>query len=179
MDELRIDVATPCSARWEDMTGTERKRLCALCNRHVYELSGLSSEEIQTLVADEANPPCVRFFRRADGTVLTADCPVGLAVRAKQVARRAWPGVAAAVAGCLAAIGLTEFGAKDAPRPGPSAVARVDPPKPPPSPGPPAVTPPAIPPLPDAPRTGVPKYHGVMGRVATIRVMNPSKPTDP
>ncbi len=32
------------------------------------------------LVSRPGSSPCVRFYRRADGTVLTADCPVGARV---------------------------------------------------------------------------------------------------
>ena len=39
---LRLDVASPCSANWEKMTGDDRMRFCALCKKNVYNLSAMS-----------------------------------------------------------------------------------------------------------------------------------------
>jgi hypothetical protein len=60
------------------MTGDERTRFCNQCSKHVYNLSDMSRDDAERLVNDTEGPVCVRFYRRADGTVLTADCPVGL-----------------------------------------------------------------------------------------------------
>ena len=75
-----IDVASPCQQRWEDMSGDERARFCAACEQTVYRLDDLSRAEAEalarrSLAGDEV---CVRFRRRADGTVLTRDCPARL-----------------------------------------------------------------------------------------------------
>lgn len=65
------------------MKGDDRVRACAWCQKNVYNLSNLTRPEAVALVASaigpEATQPgiCVRFFRRADGPVLTQDCPVG------------------------------------------------------------------------------------------------------
>ena len=45
--------------------------------RNVDNLSGVAREEAEAFLQREA-APCARFFRCADGTVLTSDCPVGL-----------------------------------------------------------------------------------------------------
>lgn len=45
--------------------------------------------EAEKLVLDAEGRLCVQFFRRADGSVLTADCPVGLAALRRRVARTA------------------------------------------------------------------------------------------
>jgi hypothetical protein len=51
----------------------------------VYNLSAMTAEDAEALlVAHEGRRICGAFYRREDGTVLTRDCPVGLAlVRAK------------------------------------------------------------------------------------------------
>ena len=72
-----IRVASPCSARWADMSGDERARFCAQCQKHVYNLSNLTTQEAVTLIQSKQGKLCARFYRRADGTILTADCPVG------------------------------------------------------------------------------------------------------
>lgn len=103
---LRIELATPCSADWSAMSGDERRRSCAQCRKHVYDLSGLTRDEIRALLSRPEGSPCVRFYQRADGTVLTADCPVGLRERAARLAWRARAAWAAAVVAILGVLGL-------------------------------------------------------------------------
>lgn len=73
-----IRIATPCQASWEKMRGDECVRFCDLCSKNVYNLSGMSRGEAESLLSDREGRVCVRFYRRKDGTVLTQDCPVGL-----------------------------------------------------------------------------------------------------
>ncbi len=81
-----IQIASPCAANWEDMVGDERSRHCSACNLKVYNLSDMSRDEATAFMAQREGRTCVRMFKRADGTVMTRDCPVGLAaVRAKFV----------------------------------------------------------------------------------------------
>lgn len=74
-----LKVASPCSARWSDMDGDERTRFCAQCQKCVYDLSSLSTDEAVALIRAKEGRLCARFYQRADGTILTADCPVGAA----------------------------------------------------------------------------------------------------
>ena len=78
-DELlaNVKVASPCSALWGQMAGDDRARFCAQCQKHVYNLSSLTADEAASLIREREGSLCARFYRRADGTVLTADCPVG------------------------------------------------------------------------------------------------------
>jgi hypothetical protein len=80
----RIEIASPCSADWAEMAGDDRARFCAQCEKHVYDLSTLTAEEAVALIEAKEGALCVRLWRRADGTVLTSDCPVG----AKQLVGR-------------------------------------------------------------------------------------------
>jgi len=87
-----ISIASPCSADWNQMQGDDRRRFCAQCKLHVHNLSAMSSGDANALLQQaKGGRVCVRFFRRADGTVLTRDCPVGL----RQKLRRAWARAAA------------------------------------------------------------------------------------
>jgi hypothetical protein len=70
-------VARPCSANWDDMDGDERARLCGQCRKTVYNLSGLSASEAADLLRKQEGSACGRLYKRRDGTILTADCPVG------------------------------------------------------------------------------------------------------
>lgn len=74
-----VKIASPCSADWKEMYGDERKRFCGDCKLNVYNLSDMTRSEAETLIMNSEGRLCVRFYQRADGTVLTNDCPVGWA----------------------------------------------------------------------------------------------------
>lgn len=93
----QASVASPCDVAWESMTGDERVRHCAQCRKNVYDLSSLTVLEALALVQAQEGGLCVRFWRREDGTVLTADCPVG----ARRARRRRMHQVARAAAAML------------------------------------------------------------------------------
>jgi hypothetical protein len=82
-----LRVATPCHVGWENMTGDERVRFCDSCKLHVYNFSELTSREIESLVLKTNGRLCGRMYQRADGTILTRDCPVGLRAVRQRVAR--------------------------------------------------------------------------------------------
>src|SRR4029078_1354260 len=73
-----VQVAAPCKADWEQMIGSERMRFCGACNLNVYNLSGMTRAEAESLIARNEGRLCVRFYRRRDGSIITQDCPVGL-----------------------------------------------------------------------------------------------------
>jgi hypothetical protein len=84
LQSLRI--ASPCQVSWEGMTGDDRMRFCEQCSLHVYNFSGLTQTEARALIADAEGRVCARLYRRADGTILTRDCPVGLRAVRRRVA---------------------------------------------------------------------------------------------
>jgi len=79
MQIRNIKIASPCSANWDEMEGNERSRHCKQCKLSVHNLSAMSASEAEALLAGKQGRLCVRFYRRHDGTVLTQDCPAGLA----------------------------------------------------------------------------------------------------
>ena len=85
----RLYVAKPCTADWEAMAGDERVRFCNLCKLNVYNLSAMSRQEAETLIAQTEGRLCTKFYRRADGTILTQDCPVGWRALQRRVSRTA------------------------------------------------------------------------------------------
>jgi hypothetical protein len=93
-----ISVASPCSVRWESMLGDARVRHCGKCDKNVYSLDAMTTDEVRALVLEKEGKVCWRFFVRKDGTVLTKDCPVGL----KRIRLRMNASVMAAFAICLA-----------------------------------------------------------------------------
>lgn len=81
-----IRIASPCQADWNEMEGDAQSRFCRTCRKNVYNLSEMTRAEAEALVTRTEGHLCIRFYTRADGTVLTQDCPVGLrTVRRKLV----------------------------------------------------------------------------------------------
>jgi hypothetical protein len=109
----RVQIASPCPMRWEDMHAVgdgERVRHCDQCDLNVYNLSAMTGEDAERLLeAHEGRRLCGAFFRREDGTVLTQDCPVGLALVRARLARAV--ARVSAIAGLLLT-GLVMLGAK-------------------------------------------------------------------
>jgi len=74
-----LKIASPCSQDWNAMVGSDRKRYCGECKLNVYNLSDMTKAEAENLLMNSEGRLCVRYYKRADGTVLTQDCPVGWA----------------------------------------------------------------------------------------------------
>ena len=100
-----VRVASPCTANWNEMVGDDRVRFCKSCEKNVFNLSAMLAHEAEQLLAERMQGElCVRFYQRADGTVMTQDCPVG--VKKKQRRKLA---IAVAGAGALAASAAMAF----------------------------------------------------------------------
>jgi len=100
----RVEIASPCPARWADMAGDDRVRFCEQCSLHVYNLAAMPAAEAETLIRRTEGRLCARVYRRADGTILTSDCPVGVRVvrqRMMRAVRRAAGAVLVAVGLCV------------------------------------------------------------------------------
>src|ERR671916_798746 len=85
----RLRIASPCTVGWERMTGDERVRFCEQCNLHVYNISAMTEAEVASLIKSQEGRLCARLYRRADGTVLTRDCPVGLRALRRRMSKTA------------------------------------------------------------------------------------------
>ena len=90
IDLDNIRVASPCNARWNDMSGDERARFCSSCQKNVFNLSAMTRAQIETLIREKEGKFCGRFYQRPDGRMITADCPTGLRRRRDRLAR--WGG---------------------------------------------------------------------------------------
>jgi hypothetical protein len=90
----RLSIAKPCPASWDTMMGDDRVRHCELCKLNVYNIAALTTAEALDLVTKAEGRVCARLYKRADGTVLTANCPVGVKAAWRRVA---WAAAAAAV----------------------------------------------------------------------------------
>lgn len=70
----RVTIPTSCPADWEQMEGDERSRYCRSCSKHVYNLSAMDSAQVVSLIREKEGKLCARFYRRCDGTIVTASC---------------------------------------------------------------------------------------------------------
>ena len=94
----RIHIPKPCFADWERMGGSQNIRFCTECNKHVYNLSGMTRGEAEALIASAPRGRlCARLTRGADGTTVTADAPPGIQL----IWRRASPIANAVVSAML------------------------------------------------------------------------------
>jgi hypothetical protein len=100
----RVRIASPCDVGWANMQGDERVRFCKRCQMHVYNLSGMTRNEAESLLRHREGRMCVSIFRRLDGTILTADCPIGLRLARRAMAKAT--GLAAVCASFVFAVSL-------------------------------------------------------------------------
>lgn len=114
LDQLRV--ASPCSADWAEMTGTEAVRFCDQCEKHVYDLTVMSADEVVETIEATEGKFCGRLFRRHDGRVLTDDCPVGLARAVRRAKRRGYLAVAWAVGLAASAAAFVLYGDAASPK---------------------------------------------------------------
>jgi hypothetical protein len=100
IDEVtkRAYVATPCTARWDEMEGDDKVRYCGQCQLNVFNAAAMTDEEVLDAMVrvTQGKRVCMRLYRRPDGMVLTKNCPAGL----KRLQKRARK-VAAWIAGGL------------------------------------------------------------------------------
>jgi hypothetical protein len=100
-----LKVASPCSQDWDTMVGDNRKRYCGECKLNVFNLSGMPKVEAENLIMNAEGRLCVRFYKRADGSVITEDCPVGWA-KVKQRTKVYVTAFASLIFSFFSAIGL-------------------------------------------------------------------------
>jgi hypothetical protein len=109
----QVKIAAPCSVKWETMPGGERVRSCAQCSHKVYNLSAMSGDEAANLIREAEGRVCVRLYRRADGSVMTSDCPTGL----RAVRQRMTRTIAVSFASVFSIMGLFSLAERLRPKP--------------------------------------------------------------
>lgn len=83
----KLGVASPCSVGWKEMTGDERIRHCNSCQLNIYNIAEMTESEVKNLIFNYEGRLCIRLYKRADGTVLTKNCPVGSRAYQKRISR--------------------------------------------------------------------------------------------
>lgn len=101
----RLRIATPCQTTWESMAGDARVRHCGLCDLNVYNFAAMTRAEISELLVSTEGRVCARLYQRADGKVLTKDCPSGF-----QALRQRVSGLGATLLAALVGLSAFSFG---------------------------------------------------------------------
>lgn len=73
-----VVIAAPCPLSWDSMVGDDKVRHCGGCSKNVYNISAMTEKEAENFLQINGATQCMRFYRRADGTIMTDNCPVGL-----------------------------------------------------------------------------------------------------
>lgn len=74
----QMRAAAPCQQSWDTMSGNDQVRFCSQCYKKVYKFSNLNRAQAIDLVTAHEGRACVAYYRRADGSVMAEECPVGL-----------------------------------------------------------------------------------------------------
>ncbi len=97
----RMFIANPCPVDWDKMTGNDQMRYCSECNKHVYNLSKMTRDKAEALVARFEGRLCARVERGADGVIVTEEKFSGVQL----ISRRASPVASAVVTAILSLSG--------------------------------------------------------------------------
>lgn len=111
---LELKIASPCHEKWEAMAPVgegDRQRHCAACKLNVFNIKELTEAEVRAMLMKAEGRVCGRIYRRKDGTVLTKDCPTGVAALRK----RAMAALMMAAALVLGLVGLRIGSKRDCP----------------------------------------------------------------
>src|SRR5215813_2481500 len=69
----RVYLKKPCSSDWNLMEGNEQTRFCIECNNQVHNLSSMTREEAEDLLAKAGGELCAKIERDDSGKIITAD----------------------------------------------------------------------------------------------------------
>ncbi|MBX9685659.1 MAG: hypothetical protein K2X27_03090 [Candidatus Obscuribacterales bacterium] len=78
--------ASPCSAKWESMSGPEKSKVCGSCLLNVYDFDSMDIEQVKDAVLKREGKIYTRLYKRKDGRFLSRDCPVGVKKKQDQIA---------------------------------------------------------------------------------------------
>lgn len=103
-----LQIASPCPITWESMnlTNDDAVRFCGQCHKNVYDLSLMTSDRASLLLQQagcQEQGLCIQLYKRADGRVITGDCPAAL----KKI--RAFAGALSRLAAGLLTLFVTSF----------------------------------------------------------------------
>jgi len=110
-DISKLGVSKPCPIPWESMIGNDRVRKCDTCQLNIFNIESMTTSEVEKLISSsQPYRLCIRLVRRADGTVMTRDCPKGLSAYRKRLTSL----VTVSIAAVLSAFSVSYGQHKDA-----------------------------------------------------------------
>lgn len=73
-----------CPKLWAQMQGNEKTRFCDVCQKNVHNLSMMTAQERQSLLAGTGESPCVAYFKHVNGTPIDVTAlPDGIPLKKK------------------------------------------------------------------------------------------------
>ncbi|MBX9687168.1 MAG: PepSY domain-containing protein [Candidatus Obscuribacterales bacterium] len=70
-----LEIPKPCSVPWESMKGSSRIRFCDQCQKNVFNISDMTESEAVNLIVSREGKVCISMLKRADGTIVSDECP--------------------------------------------------------------------------------------------------------
>jgi hypothetical protein len=102
-----IEVKSPCSEDWNEMTGTDKVRFCGHCDLNVNNISALTRKQAMRLVRESNGRICIHYVKNpVDNKPLFAD-------KLYQISRRT--GIAAGVLGASLSLSALTYAQQEAP----------------------------------------------------------------
>lgn len=83
----QLEVKTPCTANWDQMSGNDKVRFCEHCQLEVNDLTSLTPKRIRRLMTKSKGRLCVRYHRGPDGKPLIRQVPGKLHQISKRFSR--------------------------------------------------------------------------------------------
>ncbi|MFL6211090.1 MAG: ankyrin repeat domain-containing protein [Pyrinomonadaceae bacterium] len=99
----RVNVSAPCPADWDAMRGNEHVRFCQHCNLNVHDLSAMTRPLAEKIVRRAHGRICVRYRRRPDDSLVTADPLVQIQASVRRASRLVAGAFSAALSLCATA----------------------------------------------------------------------------
>src|SRR6266446_715495 len=67
-----VEIKSPCPKLWQEMEGNRKTRFCDQCELHVHNLSAMSPDKVEQLIARGRNKRvCISYALRPDGKMMT------------------------------------------------------------------------------------------------------------
>jgi hypothetical protein len=107
----QFTIPTPCSMDWDRMAGDDRRRYCAACGKHVYNVSAIRPEERASLTAEDLSGDeelCGRLDLGPDGKLFPWDEPPTRPVLAS-AAQYTIRSLMMVIAACATILGITKL----------------------------------------------------------------------
>lgn len=66
-----LEIVRPCSVDWHTMSGDARKRFCAGCQKHVFNLSAMTQREAEKFAEETQGRECIAYISADAGKIHT------------------------------------------------------------------------------------------------------------